>query len=50
LDPEVGTKFETLPKSEYMKEAWEGNPEIRAAEEAVTKARAGVAAAKTAYR
>jgi outer membrane protein TolC len=49
LDPEVGTKFETLPKSEYVKEAWEGNPEIRAAEEAVVKARAGVAAAKTAY-
>jgi outer membrane protein TolC len=49
LDPEVGTEFETLPKSEYVKEAWEGNPEIRAAEEAVAKARAGVAAAKTAY-
>jgi len=41
--------FETLPKAEYVKEAWEENPEIRAAEEAVEKARAGVAAAKTAY-
>jgi len=49
LDPEVETNFETLPKSEYVKEAWGENPEIRAAEEAVVKARAGVAAAKTAY-
>ena len=49
LDPEVETNFETLPKSEYVKEAWDENPEIRAAEEAVVKARAGVAAAKTAY-
>ena len=49
LDPEVQTNFETLPKSEYVKEAWEENPEIRAAEEAVVKARAGVTAAKTAY-
>ena len=49
LDPEVEANFETLPKSEYVKEAWEENPEIRAAEEAVVKARAGVAAAKTAY-
>jgi outer membrane protein TolC len=49
LDPEVETNFETLPKSEYVKEAWEENPEIRAAEEAVVKARAAVAAAKTAY-
>jgi outer membrane protein TolC len=32
-----------------VKAAWDENPEIRAAEEAVTKARAGVAAAKTAY-
>ena len=49
LDPEVETNFETLPKSEYVKEACGENPEIRAAEEAVVKARAGVAAAKTAY-
>ena len=49
LDPEVEANFETLPKSEYVKEAWEENPEIRAAEEAVEKARAGVAGAKTAY-
>jgi len=49
LDPEVEANFEALPKSEYVKEAWEENPEIRAAEEAVEKARAGVAGAKTAY-
>ena len=49
LDPEVDANFETLPKDEYVKEAWEENPEIRAAEQAVLKARAGVAAAKTAY-
>jgi outer membrane protein TolC len=49
LESEVDANFETLPKAEYVKEAWEGNPEVRAAEEAVEKARAGVAAAKTAY-
>jgi outer membrane protein TolC len=49
LESEVDTNFETLPKAEYVKEAWEENPEIRAAAEAVEKARAGVAAAKTAY-
>jgi outer membrane protein TolC len=49
LDPEVATSFETLPKTDYLKAAWEENPEIRAAEEAVVKARAGVAAAKTTY-
>jgi outer membrane protein TolC len=49
LESEVDTNFETLPKAEYVKEAWEENPEVRAAEEAVQKARAGVTAAKTAY-
>jgi outer membrane protein TolC len=49
LDPEVETNFEALSKAEYVKEAWEQNPEIRSAEEAVAKARAGVAEAKTAY-
>jgi outer membrane protein TolC len=49
LESELDANFETLPKTEYVKEAWEENPEIRAAEEAVEKARAGVAAAKTAY-
>jgi outer membrane protein len=49
LDPEVAANFEILPKAEYVKAAWEENPEIRSAEEAVAKARAGVTAAKTAY-
>lgn len=49
LDPEIETNFETLPKADYVKEAWDENPEIRAAEEAVVKAHAGVTAARTAY-
>ncbi len=49
LEPEVATNFDTLAKAEYVKMAWDENPEIRSAEEAVAKARAGVAAAKTAY-
>jgi outer membrane protein TolC len=49
LDQEVGVDFPTLTKAEYVKEAWAENPEIRSAEEAVEKARAGVSAAKTAY-
>ena len=49
LDPEVTSNFPTLTKDEYLKAAWEANPEIRAAQETVAKARAGVAAAKTAY-
>ena len=49
LEPEVATNLETLTKAEYVKMAWDENPEIRSAEEAVAKARAGVASAKTAY-
>jgi outer membrane protein TolC len=49
LDSEVETNFEILAKVDYVKAAWEENPEIRSAEDAVAKARAGVAAAKTAY-
>jgi outer membrane protein TolC len=49
LEPEALAKFETAAKSEYVKRAWAENPEIRYAEEAVRKARAGVSAAKTAY-
>jgi outer membrane protein TolC len=49
LDSEVATDFEIQGKTEYVQAAWQENPEIRAAEETVTKARAGVAAAKTAY-
>jgi len=49
LDPDVPADFETLTKADYVKAAWEDNPEIRAAQETVAKAQAGVAAAKTAY-
>ena len=49
LDPDIASDFPTLTKAEYIKVAWEENPEIRAAEQAVEKARAGVAASKTAY-
>jgi outer membrane protein TolC len=49
LDPAVPTNFEAVSKMEYTKAAWEGNPEILAAEQTVRKAEAGVAAAKTAY-
>src|SRR5260370_22004781 len=47
--PAVATDLDTLTKADYVKAAWEENPEIRAPEEAVVKARAGVTAAKTAY-
>jgi outer membrane protein TolC len=49
LDPAVPTNFEAVSKIEYTKMAWKENPEILAAEETVRKARAGVAAARTAY-
>ena len=49
LDAAVPTNFEAASKMEYTKMAWEGNPEILAAEETVQKARAAVAAAKTKY-
>ena len=49
LDPAVPTGFEERPREEYVKTAWSENPEILAAEESVRKARAGVAAAKSAY-
>jgi outer membrane protein TolC len=49
LDTAVPTSFDTLNKMDYMKFAWAENPNILAAEETVRKARAGLAAAKTAY-
>ena len=49
LDPDVTSNFEALPKADCVKAAWEENPEIRSAEQAVVKAKASVAAAKTAY-
>ena len=49
LDPVVPMSFELRPREEYLQTAWSENPEISAAEEAVRKAKAGVAAAKSAY-
>src|SRR5262249_12284312 len=49
LDAEIGRDFPTLTKAEYTKAAWEENPEIRAAEQTIEKARAGISASKTAY-
>src|SRR5215472_16926476 len=49
LQPEDATHFEALSKADCIKAAWDENPEIQSAEAAIEKARAGVAAAKTAY-
>ena len=49
LDAAVPASFDQRPQEEYVRTAWSENPEILAAEETVRKARAGVAAAKTAY-
>ena len=49
LDPAVPAGFDQHPQDEYVRAAWSIHPEILAAEQAVRKARAGVAAAKSAY-
>lgn len=49
LDPAVPQDFDERPRQEYVEEAWGTRPEILAAEAGVQKARAAVAAAKTAY-
>ncbi len=49
LDPAVPSSNDERPRQEYVQTAWSQNPEILAAEEAVKKAQAGVAAAKSAY-
>jgi outer membrane protein TolC len=49
LDTAVLPNFDERPRDEYLGTAWSQNPEILAAQEAVKKAHAGVAAAKTAY-
>jgi outer membrane protein TolC len=49
LDPAVPANFEQQPREVYLQTAWSENPEILAAEQAVQKARAGVASAKSAY-
>jgi len=45
----VPANFDLRPREEYVQAAWSEKPEILAAEEAVRKAQAGVAAAKSAY-
>ena len=49
LVPEEISDLSVLSKAEYVNQAWDENPEIRAAQATIEKARAGVAAAKTAY-
>jgi outer membrane protein TolC len=49
LDPNVPADFDPRPREEYVQTAWSRNPEVLSAEDAVRKARAGVASAKTAY-
>jgi outer membrane protein TolC len=49
LDPNVPADFDPRPREEYVQTAWSRNPEVLSAEDAVRKARAAVAAAKTAY-
>jgi len=49
LETEDEPNLRVLSKGEYVKAAWDENPEIRAAQDSVDKARAGVAAAKTQY-
>jgi outer membrane protein TolC len=49
LDPAVPTSFELRSREEYTQTALSENPQILAAEDALRKARAGVAAAKSAF-
>jgi outer membrane protein TolC len=49
LDPAVTASFAERPREEYVHVAWQESPEIAAAQDVVRKAKAGVAAAKSAY-
>ena len=49
LVPEEISKLSVLSKAEYVRAAFDENPQIRSAQATIEKARAGVAAAKTAY-
>jgi outer membrane protein TolC len=49
LDPAVPTNVDLHSCEEMVKTAWDENPEIRAAEDSVRKAKAAVTAAETAY-
>jgi outer membrane protein TolC len=49
LDPAIPLDYDERPREVYLRTAWASRPEILAAEEAVRKAQAAVAAAKSAY-
>ena len=49
LEAAAPTAFEERSREEYEQTAWSQNPQIKAAEDAVGKARAAVASAKAAY-
>lgn len=49
LDPAVPANVDLHSCEEFVKTAWAENPEIRASEDSVRKAKAAVAAAETAY-
>jgi outer membrane protein TolC len=49
LDPAVPANMDLSSGEEFVKTAWAENPEIRAAEDTVRKAKAAVIAAETAY-
>jgi outer membrane protein TolC len=49
LDPAVPANVDLHSREELVRTAWAENPEIRASEVSVRKAKAGVAAAETAY-
>ena len=49
LDPAVPANVDLHSCEEFVKTAWAENPEIRAAEDSVRKAKAAVSAAETAY-
>jgi outer membrane protein TolC len=49
LDAAVPAEFDQRSREEYVQTAWSQNPQIKAAEDAVAKAQAAVASAKTAY-
>jgi outer membrane protein TolC len=49
LDAAVPSDLDRRSREEYVQTAWSQNPQIKAAEDAIEKARAAVGAAKTAY-
>jgi len=49
LNPAVPANFDLHSREEFVHIAWAENPEIRASEDCVRRAKAAVAAAETAY-